>query len=93
MVDAASRRASRLGQRRIDLVVAIRYVDELRTVAVDDYAEADLRVGYRLSGTVDFEVVARDVLDGRHQEYFPSSLFIVPAQAERALRLGLRWHF
>ena len=78
---------------RLRLDVAVRYVDELPTFAVDAYVAADLRAGYRLREDVDVELVARDLLDGRHQEYFPTSLFTAPAEVERAVRLGLRWRF
>ena len=68
-------------------------VEDLAELSIQELIEADLRAGYRLREDVDVELVARDLLDGRHQEYFPTSLFTAPAEVERVARLGLRWRF
>lgn len=70
---------------------AIRFVDELPTHGVDEYAELDLRVAYRVDEDMELEVVLRNALSAQHQEYFPTSLHSAAAELQRSLRVGLRW--
>ena len=78
---------------RFSLDAAVRYVDDLPAMDIGDYAEADVRVAYRLTQELEIEMVGRSLLHSRHQEYFPPSLFIAPAEVERDFHTGLRWRF
>ncbi|MES2952261.1 MAG: TonB-dependent receptor [Pseudomonadota bacterium] len=53
--------------------VALRHVDALPTPAIPAYTAVDVRYGWRLSKPVELAVVARNLLDPRHQEFAPPS--------------------
>ena len=78
---------------KFSLDVTVRYVDDLSAFSVQDYTEADVRAAYRLTQDLEVELLGRNLLNSRHEEFFAPSLFMVPAEVERDFHTGLRWRF
>lgn len=75
---------------RVELDGTLRAVGELPSPHVPAYAEADLRLGWRVSSTVDLSLVGRDLLHARHPE-FASAL--IRDEFERSVYALLRVRF
>lgn len=53
----------------VELDVTARYVDELSGFPIDSYFASDVRLGWQLTPTMEFSLVARHLLDAEHPEY------------------------
>jgi iron complex outermembrane recepter protein len=56
---------------RLSIDATLFYVDELPNYGVEDYVRADLHVGYRLTDTLQFELVGQNLFDDKHREFTP----------------------
>ena len=76
-----------------DFDMALRYVDELESIAIDDYFELDLSLSWHARENLSLSVVGRNLLDSSHAEY--SSDFVPQpiAEIERQVSGQLRYHF
>lgn len=73
---------------RLQLDLAIRYVDRLASSHVSDYTVADARIGYRISSEVDISLVAQNLFD-RHFEQGGSSA----SKVEEGVYGKITWRF
>lgn len=53
---------------RLDLDVRLRAVDELRTTGTDSYVEADARLGWRITDTLELSVTGQNLIEERRVE-------------------------
>lgn len=70
---------------RYEIDPIFRYVGELRELGVRDYAEADLRLGYRLCERVVLSLMGRNLLNSAHVEFIPDELRRPITQNERSV--------
>jgi iron complex outermembrane recepter protein len=54
---------------RLAVDATLYYVDELPAYAIDDYVRADLRLGYRLTDALHFDLVGQNLFDDWHREF------------------------
>ncbi len=72
---------------RFASTVALRWVDELRSMAVEEYVELDLRLDWELGANGTFSLVGRDLLDDAHLEFANGTL------VERSVTGVFEWRF
>ena len=71
--------------RGFELDAGIRYVDALPALRVPGYIALDLRVGWRISDSVEFSVTGRNLLDRRHSEFTPTTIGTGATEVERSI--------
>jgi iron complex outermembrane recepter protein len=76
--------------RNMELDLYLRGVDELTVEPVPSYVELDLRVGVRVSPSLDVSLVGRNLLDRRHGEYGAAPR---RSEFERAAHLQVEWRY
>ena len=76
--------------RGIRFDITARFVDELKGVDIDSYAEADLRLGWHFNDETELVFAGQNLLHGRHAE-FSSDFATGQAELERGLYVGLLW--
>lgn len=70
-----------------------RYVDALPSQDIEDYLEADLRLGWTPRPGLTLSIVGRNLLDDQHREFVPE---IIPTEAtavERSVHAAATWSF
>jgi iron complex outermembrane receptor protein len=75
---------------RTALDATIYYVDDLPDYQIDSYARADVRLGYRLTDQIQFELIGQNLFDDRHRE-FTDSADVNAATIGRSLFGRLTW--
>lgn len=68
---------------RFELGTIVRYVDQLPKPYVPSYFGLDVRVGWKLSKSIELNLVAQNLLDKHHPEFVPSSPS--PREIERSI--------
>jgi iron complex outermembrane receptor protein len=68
-----------------------RYVDDLPSLAVDEYVEADAQWTWSLPRSIELSVTGRNLLHSSHVEFRPSSSLPLGSDVERSGHLTLRW--
>jgi iron complex outermembrane recepter protein len=68
-----------------------RYVSRLPNPAVASYMELDLRLGWRATRNLDFDVVGRNLLDRSHPEFGANSP--LRREVERSVYARVTWRF
>ena len=53
----------------VEFDVFFRYVDNLPTLNIDSYVEANIRLGWKPTEDLEISFVARNLLDKRHAEF------------------------
>ena len=81
---ASLRSAMDLG-RGVELDAALRYVDALPALRVPGYAAFDLRLGWRISDSVEVSVAGRNLFDRRHLEFTPTTIATESTEVERGV--------
>jgi iron complex outermembrane recepter protein len=71
----------------------LRYVDELSSLQVDGYLEADLRIGWRPKAGVEFSIVGRNLLHPHHPEYRSVGIPFVVTEVRRGAHGALTLSF
>jgi iron complex outermembrane receptor protein len=75
----------------VELDLGLRAVDALESPRVPGYVEADVRVGWHVTETLELSVTGQNLLHARHTEFINGSL---PAQAvPRSATVELRWSY
>jgi hypothetical protein len=69
----------------------IRYVGRLPNPAVPSYMELDLRLGWRATRSLDFDVIGRNLLDRSHPEFGAKSP--LRREVERSVYGRVTWRF
>lgn len=78
---------------RLQADVVARWVDALPSQGVDDYLEADVRLGWTPRPELTLELVGRNLLDASHQEFVPEVIPTEPTAIERSVHAALAWRF
>lgn len=78
---------------KVKLNLIGRYVGELSESNIDSYAEIDSSIQWQLSDTVNLAVVARNLLNDKHQEAKPSVFPTAETEVEREIFIKLDWFF
>ncbi len=65
---------------------ALRWIDELPNLGVDDYAELDLRLAFKPNDRLTLSLVGQNLLDDRHLEWGPDATAV-----ERGVYGEMRW--
>ena len=73
----------------LEIYVAARYVGALENPPIDEYIQADARLGWRASRTLSIGVVGQDLFAARHAEF--SSL--PQREIQRRAELQVEWRF
>ena len=81
---AALRSSMDLG-RGFELDAALRYVDALPALNVPSYLAFDLRVGWRVSDSVEVSVVGKNLFDNHHLEFIPTTIATQTTEVERSI--------
>ena len=81
---AALRSSMDLG-RGVELDSALRYIDALSALNVPAYVAFDLRLGWRISDSVELSVVGRNLFDRRHPEFTPTTIATETTEVERGV--------
>lgn len=77
---------------RFEFDSRLRYVDANRALDIDQYAELDLRFGWRLHPQVRLSMALTNLLDDGHLEAkSPAALGFSEAEVERAASIGVEW--
>lgn len=75
----------------VELDVGLRAVDDLASPRVPGYIEADMRLGWHMTDTLELSVTGNNLLHSRHTEFVNAS---VAAQAvPRSATVELRWSY
>jgi iron complex outermembrane receptor protein len=75
----------------VQVDVSMRAVDDLPSPSVPGYLEADARIGWRVSPSLEIAVVGSNLLHARHMEFINPS---IPAQEiPRSVTATARWLF
>jgi iron complex outermembrane receptor protein len=69
----------------------LRYVSALPSPAVDDYAELDLRLGWRSAGGLELSLVGQNLLHESHAEFGPATA--LREEIERSFYGKVTWRF
>jgi iron complex outermembrane recepter protein len=70
-----------------------RWVGALPAQGIDDYLEADLRLGWSPRPNLSFELVGRNLLDDSHAEFVPEIIPTQPTAIERSVHASVAWRF
>jgi iron complex outermembrane receptor protein len=87
----ASLRSSMDVADNVELDVYLRAVDDLPSPRVPGYIEADVRLGWRISNSVELAVVGSNLLHARHTEFVNPSLPV--EEVPRSVTASARWRF
>jgi len=71
----------------------LRYTGDLADLGVDSYVEMDLRLGWQVGDRALFELVGRDLLHARHQEFQTGVIRYEPTQKQREVYVALSYGF
>jgi iron complex outermembrane receptor protein len=77
----------------LELDLVGRYVGALPSQGVEEYVEADLRLGWRVRPGLTVTVVGRNLLDDRHREFVPEIIPTEPTTVERSVHAAATWTF
>jgi iron complex outermembrane receptor protein len=75
----------------IQLDVNLRAVDDLPSPRVPGYIEADVRLGWRITNSLELAVVGSNLLHARHTEFINPSLPV--EEIPRSVTASARWRF
>ena len=68
---------------RFELGTILRYVDHLPKPFVPHYFGLDVRIGWKLSESLELNIIGQNLLDKQHPEFIPSSPF--PREIQRSI--------
>ncbi len=88
----ASLRSSLNVTKNVEFDAWLRYVDELPYLAVKQYLNLDLRLGWKARKDLELVLAGQNLLDDRRQE-FAREIFTVPAEIQRSVYARLVWTF
>jgi iron complex outermembrane receptor protein len=74
----------------VDVDLALRAVDELPRPHTEGYVDADARLGWQVTDTVELSLVGRNLLHEAHPEIIEPPF---RQQVRRSVYAGLRWSF
>ncbi len=77
----------------IELDMTVRFVDNLTSRDIDNYATADIRLAWYPTSDLEFSVVAENLADDRHLEFEAEFLKARPTENERRVFARVAWHF
>ena len=77
----------------VELDATLRYVDTLPSLAVDDYIEFDLRLGWQPREDLEFALVGRNLLHDDHFEFAPTFVSQTPTGVQRSVYGQVTWKF
>ncbi|MCH7909012.1 MAG: TonB-dependent receptor [Candidatus Hydrogenedentes bacterium] len=77
----------------LELDTVLRFVDRLPSIGVDDYVEADLRLGWHPREGLEIAIGGRNLLDNEHFEYAPRFVNSTATQVERSFYGVVTWSF
>ena len=79
--------------RNLELDVMLRYVDDLPSQDIGSYTAMDVRIGWRLSPSVELAIVGQNLLDKHHAELGSSYAQTEATEAPRSVYASLTWQF
>jgi len=79
--------------RTVELDLYARYVDSLKVSGIPNYAQADVRIGWRPVPTVTLVLVGQDLLAKRHREYGADVFVPYLREIERRVVGRVVWRF
>jgi iron complex outermembrane receptor protein len=68
---------------KVELGTVLRYIDKLTKPYVREYAEMDVKIGWKLNKIVELIIVGQNLLNNNHAEFIPSSP--APRNIERSI--------
>ena len=74
----------------VEFDAMLRWVDSLPDPEVPEYTALDLRLGWRVSETVELSLVGRNLLDPQHPE---TGTTAERGEIARSVYLGAKWRF
>lgn len=74
----------------LELMVAVRFVDDLPNPVVPSYVEADVRLGWQVAPNFDVSIGGLNLLDKHHPETESAA---TRAEVRRTVYVGARWKF
>lgn len=75
----------------LELDIGFRTVGELKSPAIDSYVEADARLGWRMTQTVNVALTGNNLLHERHTEFINGSIPV--RQIPRSVTASVNWRF
>jgi iron complex outermembrane receptor protein len=87
----ASLRSSMDVADNIELDIYLRAVDDLPSPRVPGYAEADVRLGWRVTNSLELALEGSNLLHARHTEFIDPSLPV--EEIPRSITASARWRF
>jgi len=76
-----------------ELDAAIRYVDRMSAIGIDDYVTADVRLAWTPTDDLTLELIGRDLFGPSRTEYVESLVQYVSSQVERGVYGKITWKF
>jgi iron complex outermembrane receptor protein len=73
----------------IELDWVARYVDRLPNPHIPSYVSLDLRLGWRVTRSIELSLVGQNLLEEEHLEFIPASP--APRQIERSFYARFSW--
>lgn len=79
--------------KRVTLDVLTQYVDDLSTLDVESYVNANIRLGWRPREDLELAITASHLLDPSRLEYRASLLDTLPSEIQRGVYAEISWKF
>ncbi|MBI1764111.1 MAG: TonB-dependent receptor [Acidobacteria bacterium] len=79
--------------RNFELDAALYHVSALTAQQIPRYTRLDLRLGWRVTESLDFSLGGQNLLDNRHPEFNGLDLTVVPSQIKRSFVGKATWRF
>lgn len=77
----------------VEFATTLRYVDELSTLGVDDYFEADARIAWKIRRNMEFALVGTNLLETGHTEFAPTFVSTLATEVQRSIYGKFTWTF
>ena len=78
---------------KLDLSVSLRHVDQLPSLAIEQYWSADLNAVWRALPSLEVSISGRNLLHPAHAEFVSEFSDVVPTLIERSIGARVRWTF
>lgn len=77
----------------IEVDATLRYVDEIKAFAIDEYFELDARIAWRPKDNLELALIGRNLLDSAHFEAEDTTLDFIPSEVARSIYFMVTWEF
>lgn len=78
---------------KFEIDVAMRFVDQLPALGIDDYVTMDVRLAWTPSDDFEIAIVGHDLLGSKHVEYDSQFVNTAPTQVQRGVYGKVTWRF